>query len=61
MSDLLIIIPAYKRRKSIENVINNIIKNYPQYDYVGLSMIALVIRLTPKFATRIITMLLICQ
>ena len=34
MSDLLIIIPAYNEEGSIENVVNNIIKNYPQYDYV---------------------------
>ncbi|HBO5467298.1 TPA: glycosyltransferase, partial [Pseudomonas aeruginosa] len=34
MSDLLIIIPAYNEEGSIENVVNNIIQNYPQYDYV---------------------------
>lgn len=33
-SDLLIIIPAYNEEGSIENVVNNIITNYPQYDYV---------------------------
>ena len=30
MSDLLIIIPAYNEEGSIENVVNNIIQNYPQ-------------------------------
>ena len=34
MSDLLIIIPAYNEEGSIENVVNNIIHNYPHYDYV---------------------------
>lgn len=33
-SDLLIIIPAYNEEGSIENVVNNIITNYPKYDYV---------------------------
>lgn len=33
-SDLLIIIPAYNEEGSIEDVVNNIIANYPQYDYV---------------------------
>lgn len=33
-SDLLIIIPAYNEEGSIENVVNNIITNYPEYDYV---------------------------
>ena len=33
-SDLLIIIPAYNEEGSIENVVNNIIRNYSQYDYV---------------------------
>ena len=30
----LIIIPAYNEEENIEAVVNNIIKNYPQYDYV---------------------------
>ncbi len=30
----LIIIPAYNEAESIEKVVNNIIENYPQYDYV---------------------------
>ena len=34
MSDLLIIIPAYNEEGSIQNVVQNIIRNYPQYDYV---------------------------
>ena len=33
-SDLLIIIPAYNEEGSIENVVDNIIRNYSQYDYV---------------------------
>lgn len=31
---LLIIIPAYNEDESIERVVDNLIKNYPQYDYV---------------------------
>ena len=31
---VLIIIPAYNEAGSIERVVNNIIQNYPQYDYV---------------------------
>lgn len=31
---LLIIIPAYNEAENIERVVNNLIKNYPQYDYV---------------------------
>jgi len=34
MSKCLIIIPAYNEAENIENVVNNLIKNYPQYDYV---------------------------
>lgn len=30
----LIIIPAYKEAENIERVVDNIINNYPQYDYV---------------------------
>lgn len=30
----LIIIPAYKEADNIEKLVNNIIENYPQYDYV---------------------------
>ena len=33
-SDLLIIIPAYNEEGSIQTVVDNIIQNYPQYDYV---------------------------
>lgn len=33
-SKCLIIIPAYNEAENIENVVNNLIKNYPQYDYV---------------------------
>ncbi|MBQ9926624.1 MAG: glycosyltransferase family 2 protein [Lachnospiraceae bacterium] len=31
---VLLIIPAYNEAKSIESVVNNIIQNYPQYDYL---------------------------
>ena len=31
---LLLIIPAYNEEECIENVINNITKNYSQFDYV---------------------------
>ncbi|MBQ6886185.1 MAG: glycosyltransferase family 2 protein [Lachnospiraceae bacterium] len=30
----LIIVPAYNESDNIENVINNIVLNYPQYDYI---------------------------
>lgn len=33
-SNVLIIIPAYNESQNIEKVTENIIKNYPQYDYV---------------------------
>lgn len=31
---LLIMIPAYNEAENIERVVNNLIENYPQYDYV---------------------------
>lgn len=31
---VLIIIPAYNEAENIEKVVNNLIQNYPQYDYV---------------------------
>lgn len=34
MSKCLIIIPAYNEAGNIEKVVNNLIENYPQYDYV---------------------------
>lgn len=34
MSDLLIIIPAYNEEDNIERVINRLIHDFPQYDYV---------------------------
>ena len=33
-AEILIIIPAYKEADNIENLVNNIINNCPQYDYV---------------------------
>ena len=32
--NLLIIIPSYNESENIERVVNNLIENYPQYDYV---------------------------
>ena len=34
MKEVLIIIPAYNEAENIEKVVDNIIKNFPQYDYV---------------------------
>ena len=34
MKEVLILIPAYNESESIEVVVNNIVNNYPQYDYV---------------------------
>jgi len=34
MKNTLIIIPAYNEADNIEHVVDNIIQNYPQYDYV---------------------------
>lgn len=34
MYKVLLIIPAYNEAENIEKVINNIVQNYPQYDYV---------------------------
>lgn len=33
-SEVLIIIPAYNEEENIERVVENLIKDYPQYDYV---------------------------
>lgn len=33
----LIIIPAYNEQDNIENVVNNLIQKYPQYDYVVIN------------------------
>jgi len=33
----LIIIPAYNESENIERVVNNLIENYPQYDYVVIN------------------------
>lgn len=32
--NVLIIIPAYNEEENIEKVVNNLIKDYPQYDYI---------------------------
>ncbi len=34
MQKLLIVIPAYNEEECIERVVDNLIQNYPQYDYV---------------------------
>ena len=34
MNNILLIIPAYNEAENIEKVVNNIIDNFPQYDYV---------------------------
>lgn len=34
MSELLIIIPAYNEAENIERVVDNLTKNYPQWDYL---------------------------
>lgn len=34
MNLVLVIIPAYNEQENIERVVDNLIKNYPQYDYV---------------------------
>ena len=34
MNDLLIIVPAYNEQDNIKRVVDNLIENYPQYDYV---------------------------
>lgn len=34
MSKVLIIIPAYNEEKNIEKVVDNIVHNFPEYDYV---------------------------
>lgn len=35
--ELLIMIPAYNEAENIERVVENLIKNYPQYDYVVIN------------------------
>ncbi len=37
MSKILIIIPAYNEAENIEKVVDNLILNYPQYDYVVIN------------------------
>ena len=34
MAELLIVIPAYNEAENIERVVNRLIKEFPQYDYV---------------------------
>ena len=42
MSKLLIVIPAYNEEANIVKVVNGIVKNYPQYDYVVVTMAAVI-------------------
>lgn len=37
MKKLLIIIPAYNEEENIERVVDNLIQNYPQYDYLVIN------------------------
>lgn len=37
MNKVLLIIPAYNEERNIEKVVDNIIENYPQYDYVVIN------------------------
>ena len=34
MNKVLLIIPAYNEAENIERVVDNIIENFPQYDYI---------------------------
>ena len=34
MKELLVIIPAYNEALNIARVVDNLIENYPQYDYI---------------------------
>ena len=34
MSDVLVVIPAYNEEQNIERVVDNLVTNYPQFDYV---------------------------
>lgn len=37
MNNVLIIIPAFNEEENIEKVVNDLIENYPQYDYVVIN------------------------
>lgn len=37
MSDVLIVIPAYNEEKNIERVVDNLVENYSQFDYVVIN------------------------
>ena len=38
MSELLIVIPAYNEEENIERVVNHLITDFPQYDYVVVNV-----------------------
>lgn len=37
MNDVLIMIPAYNEQDNIKRVVDNLIENYPQYDYIVIN------------------------
>ena len=37
MNNILLIIPAYNEAENIERVVDNLIENYPQFDYVVIN------------------------
>lgn len=37
MNEVLIVIPAYNEQDNIKRVVDNLIKNYPQYDYIVIN------------------------
>lgn len=37
MNNTLLIIPAYNEAENIERVVDNLIENYPQFDYVVIN------------------------
>ena len=37
MNSTLLIIPAYNEAENIERVVDNLIENYPQFDYVVIN------------------------
>ena len=37
MSDLLIVIPAYNEEKNIERVVDRLMRDFPQYDYLVIN------------------------
>ena len=48
---VLVIIPAYNEAENIERVVNNLIENFPQYDYIIVNDIA------EKAANKVLTIM----